>query len=77
MYSDLCAGEGDDLELAGVMLGAGLGVEGTVGEGHISMGGTFSTIRLGNIVTNRWDTIFSNWDTVYTMWIRLYSQVNL
>lgn len=69
----LFSGEGNDIEPAGFMLGAGVGAEGFLAEGHVAMSNTFPTIRLGNIFTGKWDKIFRQWDIIYSLWDKLYS----
>jgi len=70
----LFSGEGDDMKPAGFMAGVGIGVEGIIAEGHIAMSDTLPTVKLGNIITYRWDNIYNNWNTIYSAWNALYSQ---
>ena len=75
-FATLYSGEGDDMTFAGVLGGIGIGGEATFVEGHIALSHTLPTVRLGNIVTNRWDNIFNNWNMIYSAWDALYSQFN-
>lgn len=75
-FATLYSGEGDDITFAGVLGGIGIGGEATLVEGHIALSHTLPTVRLGNIVTNRWDNIFNNWNMIYSAWDALYSQFN-
>lgn len=68
----LSSGEGNDMELAGGYIGIGVGGEGTIAEGHVSMTQTPFTIPLGNIFTNDIDKIMNTWDMTYSVWKKIY-----
>lgn len=68
----LSAGEGNDMKPVGGYAGIGIGGEGTIAEGHVSMSQTFPTIPLGNIYTNKIDAITNTWDMTYNTWEAIY-----
>lgn len=72
----LSAGEGNDMKPVGGYAGIGIGGEGTVAEGHVSMSQTFPTIPLGNIYTNNIDAITSTWNITYNTWEAIYHRSN-
>ncbi len=72
----LSAGEGNDMKPVGGYAGIGIGGEGTVAEGHVSMSQTFPTIPLGNIYTNNIDAITSTWNITYNAWEAIYHRSN-
>lgn len=72
----LFAGEGDDMELVGGSIGAGIGGEATVAEGHIAMSQAFPTIPLGNVYTNRVDIIMGEWNMIYKKWKYVNNIIN-
>ena len=54
----LLAGEGDEIDFAGIMAGVGIRTPTKFGEFHVTMSNTFPTISLGNIYTNNWNFIY-------------------
>ncbi len=70
----LSAGEGNDMKPVGGYVGVGIGGEGTVAEGHVSMSETLPTIPLGNIYTNKMDSITNTWNMAYNAWEYLYEK---
>lgn len=72
----LSAGEGNDMKPVGGYAGIGIGGEGTVAEGHVSMSQTFPTIPLGNIYTNNIDAITNTWNITYNAWETIYHRSN-
>jgi len=70
----LLSGEGNDMKPAGVLVGLGIGGVATFLEGHVAMGYTFPTVKLGNVYTNNWGNVYDNWKVIYQAWNRMYAQ---